>query len=69
MGVSPLHLAAMNCVKGGLGAMGQMQLAQNAAHMLARRVFSDNQPMPDFQIGAALGHQGQYFPLSLGQLI
>ena len=58
-------LPGVNCC---LGAIGQMQFAQNITDMAFDRANTDHQIFRYFLIGVPSGNQGYHFQFPLGQL-
>ena len=53
--------------RGGLGARGHAELAQDVRHVDARGVLADEQLVGDLAVGPAQGDQGQHLALALRQ--
>ena len=59
----------MTCGKHrSIGAASQVELGQNAAHVVADRMWTQDQVLCDFEVGKALGDQQQHFMLTLRQV-
>ena len=52
---------------GGLAAVGYPQLGQDVGHVHAGRLGADEQGVGDLAVGAAVGQQGEHFPLARGE--
>ncbi len=51
-----------------LGAVGQMELAENVANMAFHRLFAEDEPRSDVGVAQPFGDQSQYLPSALTQL-
>ena len=66
-GLVLLYQAVLGSEGGGLGATGEAQLVQDAAHVVAGGVLADDELSCNFFVSEALGDQGEHLPLPIGE--
>ena len=59
--------AALECVQGGLGAVGQVQLGEDVADVALDRALGDHEFTGDLLVAHPSGDQPQYVKLALAQ--
>jgi hypothetical protein len=57
--------APLDCIESRLGAVRQVELAQDIAHMLAHRALADDQLVGNLLVRPALGDEAEHLDLSV----